>query len=136
MDRWLRRYLERRAIKPDPSRQSGVRRHERMGTRAQVALHRIVRLLLVEPFPRVKGNLFYYRLHEGLCSTGPCDYRRFLTALLSQEGDKDMWDWDQIHAMVERLIELKPAEPALRPRCEELGRLGSVRVIEFRGRLR
>jgi len=38
--------------------------------------------------------------------------------------------------LVARLIELNPAEPALRPLCEELGRLGSDRALEFRDRLR
>jgi len=98
----------------------------------------IVELLLAGPAPCVKGNMFYYRLHEDAAPDGeaPVATARFLTALLSQEDGNDIWDWDQIHTIVAHLIELNPAEPALRPLCEELGKLGSTRALEFRGRLR
>jgi hypothetical protein len=97
----------------------------------------IVELLLTGPAPSVKGNMFYYRHHEedGL-EKPPALTARFLTALLSQEDAKELWEWEQIHAMVANLIESNPAEPALRPLCEELGRLNSPRALEFRDRLR
>jgi hypothetical protein len=38
--------------------------------------------------------------------------------------------------MVSQLIDLNPAEPALRPLCERLGTLGSPMALDFQGRLR
>jgi hypothetical protein len=81
--------------------------------------------------------MFYYRLHEeNVIDDAPALTARFLTALLSHEDGHDIWDWEQIHEMAEHLIDLNPAEGALRPLCEELGRLGSPRALEFRDRLR
>jgi hypothetical protein len=137
-DRWLHRYLQRRVqATPIPldAAESGA-----MSEWALVLdLHyaEIVELLLAGPPPSVKGRMSYYRLHEaGVLDEAPVVTARFLTALLSQEDGNNIWDWDQIHAMVARLIKLNSAEPALRPLCEELGRLGSVRALEFCNRLR
>ena len=96
----------------------------------------IVELLLAGPAPLVKKNMYYYRLHEeNALDDAPALTARFLTALLSNEDGHDIWDWEQIHEMAERLINLNPAEPALHPLCEELGRLGSPRALDFRDRL-
>ena len=94
--------------------------------------------LLLDGSPQLpKGNMFYYRLHEeDVLDAAPVLTAQLLTALLSQEDGNDIWDWDQIHAMAAHLIELDPAGPALRPLCEQLGRLGSARALEFRDRLR
>jgi len=97
----------------------------------------IVNVLLAGPSPSVKGDMFYYRLRqEDVLGNAPVLTVRFLTALLSQEDGNNMWEWDDLHAMVAQVIELDPAEPALRPLCEELGRLGSPRALEFGDRLR
>ena len=97
----------------------------------------IIELLLNGPAPEVKGDMFYYRLYEAaLLDRAPLLTARFLTALLSQEDGHDLWDLDQVHAMVSQLIDLDPTELALRPLCEQLGRLGSTRALEFQGRLR
>ena len=97
----------------------------------------IVELLLTGPAPEVKGDMFYYRLHEAeLLGRAPDLTARFLTVLLSQEDGHNLWDLDQVHAMVSQLIDLDPTEPALRPLCEQLGRLGSPRALEFQARLR
>jgi hypothetical protein len=80
--------------------------------------------------------MFYYRLHEAaVLDEAPVATARFLIALLSQEDGNGISDWIQIHTMVARLIELNPAEPVLRLLCEELGRLGSARALEFRSLL-
>ncbi len=97
----------------------------------------ILELLLAGPVPQVKKNMFYYRLHEeNVLDIAPALTARFLAALLSREDGNDIWDWEQIHEMVESLIDSNPAEAALRPLCEELGRLGSLRAQEFGDRLR
>jgi hypothetical protein len=81
--------------------------------------------------------MFYYRLHEAaVLDRAPVLTARFLTALLSQEDGHNLWDLDQVHTMVSQLIDLDPTEPALRPLCEQLGRLGSPRALEFQNRLR
>lgn len=81
--------------------------------------------------------MFYYRLQEAaLLDRAPALTARFLTALLSQEDGRELWDLDQVHTMVADLINLDATEPALHPLCEQLGRIGSPRALEFRGRLR
>jgi hypothetical protein len=137
-ERWLRRYLEHRVqANPIPldAVESGRMSEWALTLRSHYA--EIVELLLAGPTPSVKGDMFYYRLHgAAVLDDAPVTTARFLTALLSQEDGNGIWDWDQIHIMVARLIELNPEEPSLRPLCEELGRLGSTRALEFRGRLR
>ena len=71
-----------------------------------------------------------------LLDGAPVVAARLLTALLSEEDGGELWDLDQIHVMVSRLIELDPTEPALRPLCERLGTLGSPMALEYQGRLR
>jgi hypothetical protein len=61
---------------------------------------------------------------------------RLLAVLLSQEDGREFWDLGQVHTMVSQLIDLNPAEPALRPLCERLGTLGSPMALDFQGRLR
>jgi hypothetical protein len=137
-DRWLQRYLQRRSqANPIPLED------EEAGAMCEWALilkshyADIVELLLAGPTPQVKKNMFYYRLHEeNILEVAPALTARLLTALLSREDGHDIWDWEQIHEMVAHLIDLNPAEAALRPLCEELGRLGSDRALEFRDRLR
>ena len=137
-DRWVERYLRRR-IEANP-----IPLHaEESGGMCEWALilqshyTEIVELLLTGPAPEVKGDMFYYRLQEAaLLNRAPALTARFLTALLSQEDGHDLWDLDQVHTMVSQLIDLDPTEPALRPLCEQLGRLGSLRALEFQGRLR
>jgi hypothetical protein len=137
-DRWLHRYLQRRAqANPIPldSGESGAMSEWALILKSHYA--EIVELLLAGPPPLAKGNMYYYRLHEeDVLGLAPVLTARFLTALLSQENGNDVWDLDQIHTMVSQLIELDPAEPALRPLCEELGRLGSPKALEFLDRLR
>lgn len=137
-DRWLHRYLQRRAqANPIPldSEESGAMSEWALILKSHYA--DIVDLLLAGPAPSVKRGMFYYRLHEeDVLGEAPVLTARLLTALLSQEDGSEIWDWDQIHAMISQLIDLNPAEQALRPLCEELGRLGSPRALEFRDRLR
>jgi hypothetical protein len=96
----------------------------------------ILGLLLAGPAPDVKGDMFYYRLQEaGLLDRAPALTARFLTALLSHEDGHDFWDLDQLHTMISQLINHDPTEPALHPLCEQLGRIGSRRALEFQGRL-
>jgi hypothetical protein len=97
----------------------------------------ILEFLLAGPAPDVKRDMFYYRLHEAaLLNRSPVLTARFLTALLSQEDGHQLWDLDQVHTMVSDLIDVDATEPALRPLCEQLGRIGSPRALEFLGRLR
>ena len=64
----------------------------------------------------MKGNFFYYRLHEAqLLDGAPSLTARFRTALLSHEDGHDFWDLDQVHTMSSQLIDHDPAEPALHP---------------------
>jgi len=136
-DRWLHRYLERR-VQADPIPLDAAESGAMSEWALVLELHyvEIVELLLAGPSPSVKGDMFYYRLHKAaVLDEAPVATARFLTALLSQEGGNGIWDLDQIHTMVARLIELNPAEPVLRPLCEELGRLGSARALDFRGLL-
>ncbi len=137
-DRWLHRYLERRVqANPIPldAAESGAMSGWALVLKSHFA--EIVAVLLIGPPPSVRGDMFYYRLHEAaVLDEAPVPTARFLTALLSQEDGHGIWDWDQIHTMVARLIELNPMEPTLRPLCEELGRLNSPRALEFRDRLR
>lgn len=137
-DRWIRRYLQRRVqANPIPldSAEAGAMCEWALVLKPHYV--EIVELLLTGPAPSVKGNMFYYRLHEeDSLEKTPALTARFLTALLSQEDAKELWEWEQIHAMVANLIESNPAEPALRPLCEQLGRLNSPRALEFRDRLR
>ena len=136
-NRWLRRYMQRRAQADPVPLDSGE-----VGAMCEWTLilkshyEEIVELLLAGPAPTVKGKMFYYRLHEeNVLDEAPVLTTRFLATLLSQEDGKDLWEWDQIHEMIAHLIELDPAEQALRPLCEELGRLFSPRALEFRDRL-
>jgi hypothetical protein len=136
-NRWLHRYLERR-VQSNPIRleapESGAMSEWALVLESHYTT--ILDLLLAGPSPCVKGDMSYYRLHEaGVLDQAPVTTARFLTALLSEEDGNGIRDWDQIHTMIARLIELNPAEPALRSLCEELGRLGSPRAIEFRNRL-
>lgn len=137
-DRWLHRYLERR-VQANPLPLDAAESGAMSGWALVLKSHyaEIVALLLIGPPPSVRGDMFYYRLHEAaVLDAVPVATARLLTALLSQEDGNGIWDWDQIHTMVARLIELNPTEPALRPLCEELGRLGSARALEFGNRLR
>jgi hypothetical protein len=138
-NRWLRRYLQRRVeATPIPldSEEAGVMCEWALVLKPHYA--DVLELLLAGPPPRVRGKMFYYRLdEEDVLDKAPALTARFLTALLTQEDGTDLWEWDQIHKMTAHLIELNPAEQALRPLCEELGRLGSPRaLVEFWGRLR
>lgn len=136
-DRWLERYLRRRVqATPIPldSEESGAMCEWALILESHYA--EIVGLLLTGPAPKVKGDMFYYRLHEAaLLNRAPTLTGRFLTALLAREDGHDLWDLDQVHTMVSQLIDLDPTAPALRPLCERLGRLGSPRALEFQGRL-
>lgn len=136
-DRWIERYLRRRVeANPIPldAKESGAMCEWALILQSHYA--EIVELLLTGPAPEVKGDMFYYRLQEAaLLDRAPALTARFLTALLSQEDGHDLWDLDQVHTMVSQLIDLDPIEPALRPLCEQLGRLGSPRALEFLGRL-
>ena len=118
-DRWLHRYLERRAHSnpiPLDAMESGVMSEWALVLQSHYA--DIVDLLLVGPPPTVKGEMFYYRLHEAaVLDEAPAVTARFLTALHSQENGNSIWDWEEIHSMVARLIELNPAELTLRPLC-------------------
>ena len=137
-DRWLQRYLRRRLqATPIPlaSEESGAMCEWALVLESHYA--EIVELLLTGPAPEVKGDMFYYRLHEAVVlDRAPVLTARFLTALLSHEDGHNLWDLDQVHTMVSQLIDLDPTEPALRPLCEQLGRLGSSRALEFQNRLR
>ena len=137
-DRWMRRYLELR-VQANPIALDA----EESGAMCEWAIllgshyAEILAFLLAGPAPNVKGHLFYYRLQEAaLLNRAPVLTARFLTALLSQEDGHELWELDQVHAMVSDLIDLDPTEPALRPLCEQLGRIGSPRALEFLGRLR
>ncbi len=136
-DRWIERYLRRRVeANPIPlgAEESGAMCEWTLMLQSHYA--EIVALLLTGPAPDVKGDMFYYRLHEAaLLDHAPALTARLLTALLSQEDGHDLWDLDQVHTMVSDLIDIDPTEPALRPVCEQLGRLGSPRALEFQGRL-
>jgi Domain of unknown function (DUF4020) len=136
-DRWIERYLRRRVqANPIPldSEESGAMCEWALILHSHYA--EIVELLLTRPAPEVNGDMFYYRLHEAaLLDRAPALTARFLTALLSQEEGHNLWDLDQVHTMVSQLIDLDSTEPALRPLCEQLGRLGSPRALEFQGRL-
>ena len=137
-DRWIERYLRRRVESnpiPLDAEESGAMCEWALILKPHYA--EIVELLLTGPAPKVKGDMFYYRLHEAeLLGRAPALTARFLTALLSQEDGHNLWDLDQVHTMVSQLIDLDPTEPALRPLCEQLGTLGSPRALEFQGRLR
>ncbi len=137
-DRWIHRYLQRRAASNPLSLHA-----EEAGAMCEWALAldahyaEIAELLVDGPAPSVRGNLFYYRLQEAnVLDDAPVLTARLLTALLSQEDGRELWDLDQIHVMISRLIELDPTEPALRPLCERLGTLGSPMALEYQGRLR
>jgi len=136
-DRWIERYLRRRVESnpiPLDAEESGAMCEWALTLESHYAA--IVELLLAGPAPEVQGDMFYYRLHEtALLDRAPVLTARFLTALLSREDGHDLWDLDQVHAMVSQLIDHDPTEPALRPLCEQLGRLGSPRALEFQGRL-
>lgn len=89
-------------------------------------------MLLNGPAPEVKGDMYFYGLYEAaLLDRAPAPTARFLTAFLSQEDGHDLWDLDQVRTMVSQLIDLDPTELALRPLCEQLGKLGSTRALEF-----
>jgi hypothetical protein len=136
--RWMERYLRLR-VAANPIALDG----EESGAMCEWAVvleshyAEILELLLAGPAPDVKGDMFYYRLQEaGLLDRAPALTARFLTALLFHEDGHDLWDLDQVHTMISQLIDHDPTEPALRPLCEQLGRIGSPRALEFQGRLR
>jgi Domain of unknown function (DUF4020) len=137
-DRWLRRYLRSRLqATPIPldSEEAGAMCEWALALDSHYA--EIIELLLTGPAPEVKRDMFYYRLHEAaVLDRAPVLTARFLTTLLSQEDGHNLWDLDQVHTMVSQLIDLDPTEPALPPLCEQLGRLGSPRALEFQNRLR
>jgi hypothetical protein len=136
--RWMERYLQLRvAASPIAldAEESGAMCAWAIVLESHYA--EILELLLAGPAPNVKGDMFYYRLQEaGLLDRAPALTARFLTALLTQEDGRELWDLDQIHTMVSQLIDLDPTEPALHPLCEQLGRIGSPRALELQGRLR
>ena len=136
-DRWLRGYLERRAQAtplPLDEAEAGVIAEWALRVRAHYPA--IIAPLLVGPAPNVKGKMFYYRLYEAsIVDEAPVATARLLTALLTHEESRDFYEWDQLHGMVERLIDLIPAEPSLGTLCEVLGTVGSARALEFRRRL-
>lgn len=137
-DRWIERFLRRRVESnpvPLDAKESGAMCGWALILESHYA--DIIELLLNGTAPEVKGEMFYYRLHEAaLLDRAPVHTARFLTALLSQEDGHDLWDLDQVHTMVSQLVDLDPTELALRPLCEQLGRLGSPRALEFQNRLR
>jgi hypothetical protein len=137
-ERWIHRYLQRRAASnplPLHAEEAGDICEWALALNAHYA--EIAELLVAGPAPSVRGNLFYYRLQEAsLLDNAPVVTARLLTALLSQEDGRELWDLDQIHLMVSRLIDLDPTEPALRPLCERLGALGSPMALEYQSRLR
>jgi hypothetical protein len=137
-NRWIRRYLEAR-IQSNPialdAAESGAMCEWVLVLESHYA--EILELLLAGPAPNLKRGMFYYRLQEAaLLDRAPALTARFLTDLLSQEDGQELWDLDQVHTMVSDLIDLDPSEPALRPLCEQLGRIGSPRALDFQGRLR
>jgi Domain of unknown function (DUF4020) len=136
-DRWIRRYLEAR-VQSNPialdADESGAMCEWVLVLESHYA--EILELLLAGPAPNSKRGMFYYRLQEaGLLDRAPALTARFLTALLSQEDGQQLWDLEQVHTMVSDLIDLDATEPALRPLCEQLGRIGSPRALEFQDRL-
>jgi hypothetical protein len=92
-DRWIERYLRRRVqANPIPldSEESGAMCEWPLILHSHYA--EIVELLLTGPAPEVKGDMFYYRLHEAaLLDRAPALTARFLTALLSQEDGHNLW---------------------------------------------
>lgn len=135
--RWIHNYLQRRvAAEPIPlsAKEAGALCEWALVLSTHYS--EIIEILLTGPAPDVRGDMFYYRLQESnLLEGAPSITARFLTALLSHENGHDFWDLDQVHTMVNRLIELNPAEPALRPLCERLGALGSAMALDFQSRL-
>jgi hypothetical protein len=136
-DRWIRRYLEAR-VQSNPialdADESGAMCEWVLVLESHYA--EILELLLAGPAPNSKRGMFYYRLQEAaLLDRAPALTARFLTALLSQEDGQQLWDLEQVHTMVSDLIDLDATEPALRPLCEQLGRIGSPRALEFQDRL-
>lgn len=136
--RWLERYLQLR-VAANPialdAKESGAMCKWAIILEPHYA--EILELLLAGPAPDVKGDMFYYHLQKaGLVDRAPALTARFLTTLLSHEDGHDFWDLDQVHAMISQLINHNPTEPALRPLCEQLGRIGSPRALEFQDRLR
>ena len=137
-ERWIHRYLQSRlASNPLPFHTEEAGEICEWALALDAHYGEIAELLVNAPTPTVKGNLFYYRLQEtNLLDDAPVVTARLLTALLSQEDRRELWDLDQVHVMVSRLIELDPTEPALRPLCERLGTLGSPMALEYQARLR
>jgi hypothetical protein len=137
-ERWIHRYLQRRAASnplPLHAEEAGDICEWALTLNAHYG--EVAELLVAGPAPSVRGNLFYHRLQEAnLLDDAPVVTARLLAALLSQEDGRELWDLDQIHVMVARLIELDPTEPALRPLCERLGTIGSPMALEFQSRLR
>jgi hypothetical protein len=138
-ERWMQQYLQCRvASNPIPldAEEAGAMCEWALVLKEHYA--EIVELLLAGSAPKVKGgNMFYFRLREeSLLVRAPSLTARLLTALLSQEDGRGFWDLDEVHTMVSQLINLNPAEPALRPLCERLGTLGSPMALDFQGRLR
>jgi SIR2-like domain len=137
-DRWIKRYLELR-VQSNPialdAEESGAMCEWVLALRSHYA--EILELLLAGPAPDLKRGMFYYRLQEAaLLDHAPALTARFLTALLSREDGQQLWDLEQVHMMVSDLIDLDATEPALRQLCEQLGRIGSPRALEFQSRLR
>lgn len=136
--RWMERYLRLR-VAANPialdGKESGAMCEWAVALESHYA--EILELLLAGPVPDVKGAMFYSRLQEaGLLDSAPVLTARFLTALLSHEDGHDLWDLEQVHTMISQLIDHAPTEPALRPLCEQLGRMGSPRALEFQSHLR
>jgi Domain of unknown function (DUF4020)/SIR2-like domain len=136
--RWLERYLRLRVVANPIALDA-----EESGAMCEWAVvlvshyAEILEVLLAGPAPDVKGDMFYHRLQKAeLLNRAPALTARFLTALLTHEDGHELWDLDQVHMMISQLIDHDPTEPALRPLCEQLGRIGSPRALEFRGRLR
>ena len=133
--RWIERYLRRRAYSnplPLDAEESGAMCEWVLILQSHYA--EIVELLLTGSAPEVKGGQFFYnRLHEAaVLDRAPVLTARFLIALLSQEDGHNLWDLHQVHTMVSQLIDLDSTEPALRPLCEQLGRLVSPAHWNFR----
>jgi hypothetical protein len=86
--------------------------------------------------PTFGRSMIYYQLDDAkIAKEQPIATAKLLAVLLLKEDGKELWDLDQLHLIVDQLIQSVPEEPTLQGICEELGRIGSARALEFRSRL-
>ena len=78
----------------------------------------------------------YYEISDSpLLKQHPDAFAKLLVYLTGGERGHAIYDLPQLYSAVEHLVEVIPQDPQLRTLCDELARLGAVRVLDLAAKL-